>query len=54
MRPSGAAAVGSATGASAPTTTAQQISTPVAFSRPCSAAATVPTASSAANPAGST
>ena len=53
MKASGTAAVGSATAASPPTTTAHAISTPVAPSRPSSAAATVPMANSAAKPAGS-
>ncbi len=54
MMASGAAAVGSATTARPPTTVAHAMSTPVAFSRPPSAAVTVPMASSAAKPAGST
>jgi hypothetical protein len=53
MPASGTAATGSARKDMAPATTAQAIRTPVASSRPCSAAATVPTARNAAKPTGS-
>ena len=45
-------ATGSASNDIAPATAAQAISTPVADRRPCSAAATVPTARNAAKPTG--
>ena len=46
-------AAGSAANEAIPATAAQATSTPVAVRRPCSAAATVPTARNMANPAGS-
>ena len=46
-------ATGSAANDITPATTAQAISTPVAGRRPCSAAATVPTARNMAKPTGS-
>ena len=46
-------ATGSAANDMAPATAAQAISTPVAGRRPCSAAATVPTARNMAKPTGS-
>ena len=46
-------ATGSAANEATPATAAQATSTPVAVRRPCSAAATVPTARNMANPAGS-
>ena len=53
IAPSGTDASGSAISAVVPTTIAAAISTPVAGSRPLRAAATVPTANSAAKAAGS-
>src|SRR5262249_37350899 len=53
ITPSGTPAVASDSPDLTVPTTAHTISTPVAGSRPFSAAATVPTANSAANPAGS-
>ncbi len=50
---SGAAASGSATNDVAPATTEQAMSTPAVLSLPPSAAATVPTTSSSAEPSGS-
>jgi len=46
-------ATGSATNEVIPATAAQAISTPAASSRPCSTAATVPTARNTARPTGS-
>ena len=50
---SGTAVTGSAAAATTPVISTQAISTPVAESRPCSPAATVPTARNMAKPAGS-
>ena len=53
MTPSGTAAVATDSADTAVTMIALQIRTPTAGSRPCSAAATVPTANNAAKPTGS-